>query len=51
MGKSIDRPCKIIKIGNSKGVIIDKDTLDYLDLNIGDWVIITVEKAEKKESE
>lgn len=38
------KKCKVKKIGNSKGILLDKDTLEYLDLNIGDWVIISIEK-------
>lgn len=38
------KKCKIKKIGNSKGILLDKDTLEYLDLKIGDWVIISIEK-------
>lgn len=39
---------KIKKIGNSKGIILDKDTLEYLDLKVGDWVIISIEKDKSK---
>jgi len=38
------KKCKIKRIGNSKGIIIDKDTLEYLNLDIDDWVIISIEK-------
>jgi len=38
------KKCRIKKIGNSKGIILDKDTLEYLELKIGDWVIISIEK-------
>ena len=47
------KKCKIKRIGNSKGIIIDKDTLEYLNLDLDDWVIISIEKdlskAEKEE--
>lgn len=39
-----NKKCKVKKIGNSKGIILDKETLEYLDLNIGDWIIINIEK-------
>ncbi|KKM00464.1 hypothetical protein LCGC14_1804230 [marine sediment metagenome] len=42
------KKCKIKKIGNSKGIILDKDTLEYLNLKIGDWVIINIEKDPSK---
>lgn len=53
MVRSVERKkCKIKRIGNSKGIIIDKDTLEYLNLNIDDWVIISIEKdISKAESE
>ena len=38
------KKCKIKKIGNSKGILLDKDTLEYLDLKVGDWVIVSIEK-------
>lgn len=38
------KKCRIKKIGNSKGIILDKDTLEYLDLKIGDWIIVSIEK-------
>ncbi len=42
------KKCKIKKIGNSKGILLDKDTLEYLDLKVGDWVIISLEKDYSK---
>ncbi|KKM72011.1 hypothetical protein LCGC14_1424770 [marine sediment metagenome] len=53
MVRSIERACKILRIGNSKGIIIDKDTIEYLKLDVGDMVKIKIEKVEnegKKES-
>ena len=45
MVRRIERKkCKIKTIGNSKGIIIDKETLEYLNLDIGDWVIVSIEK-------
>ncbi|KKN51817.1 hypothetical protein LCGC14_0619170 [marine sediment metagenome] len=49
MVRSIERACKILKIGNSKGIIIDKDTIEYLKLDVGDMVKITIEKVENKD--
>ncbi|KKK43611.1 hypothetical protein LCGC14_0471680 [marine sediment metagenome] len=51
MVRSIERACKILKIGNSKGIIIDKDTLEYLKLKVGDWVKIQIEKVENNEED
>lgn len=48
MRKIEKKKCRIKKIGNSKGIIIDKDTLEYLDLKIGDWVVISIEKDYSK---
>ena len=49
MVRKIERKkCKIKKIGNSKGLILDKDTLEYLNLKLGDWVIINIEKDTSK---
>ena len=45
MERKIDNVGKLIRIGNSKGIIIDKDTLDYLGIEIGDLVKITIEKV------
>jgi len=49
MVKNIEKLGRIIKIGNSKGVIIDKDILEYLDLDIGDAVKLTIEKVNELE--
>ena len=50
MVRKIERKkCKIKRIGNSKGIIIDKDTLEYLDLDVDDWVIIDIEKDRSKQ--
>lgn len=49
MVKKIEKIGRIIKIGNSKGIIIDKDVLEYLDLDIGDAVKILIEKLENIE--
>jgi len=52
MVRKIERKkCKIKRIGNSKGIIIDKDTLEYLDLDVDDWVIIDIEKDKSKHEE
>ena len=52
MVRKIERKkCKIKRIGNSKGIIIDKDTLEYLDLDVDDWVIIDIEKDMSKNEE
>ena len=43
---------KIIKIGNSQGILIDKKNLDYLDVKIGDWVEAIIKKPDNtKEKE
>ena len=44
MVRSIEKIGRIIKVGNSKGIIIDKDVLEYLNLDIGDAIKITIEK-------
>ncbi len=48
MEKSLNRACKLIKIGNSRGVIIDKDTIEYLGLEIGCWIKLTIEKGDQQ---
>ncbi len=50
MVKKATNLSKIGKIGNSKGIIIDPDTLKYLDLKIGDWVEYTLEKKNEKDN-
>lgn len=40
---------KLTKIGNSKGVVIDKKIIEFLGLEIGDFLQLTVEKIEKKD--
>ena len=42
------KKCKIKKFGNSKVIILDKDTLEYLDLDVDDWVIVSIEKDYSK---
>jgi len=42
------RKFKIKKIGNSKGIIIDKDIAEFLNLEVGDWVEITLRKINLK---
>ncbi|KKL65274.1 hypothetical protein LCGC14_2156630 [marine sediment metagenome] len=49
MVREVKKGFKIIKIGNSQGVIIEKKTLDYLGLKAGDWVELIIKKAEKEE--
>ena len=46
MVRNIEKIGRIIKVGNSKGIIIDKDVLEYLNLDTGDAVKITIEKIE-----
>ncbi len=46
MVRSIEKIGRVIKVGNSKGIIIDKDVLEYLNLDIGDAIKITIEKLE-----
>ena len=46
MVRSIEKIGRIIKVGNSKGIIIDKDVLEYLKLDTGDAIKITIEKIE-----
>jgi len=36
---------KVKKIGNSKGIIIDKDITELLKIEVDDWVEITIKKA------
>ena len=40
---------KITRIGSSSGVIIDKKVMDLLDLKIGDYLQLTIEKLEKED--
>ncbi len=40
---------KLTKIGNSKGVVIDKKIIEFLGLEIGDFLQLTIEKIEKKD--
>lgn len=47
--REVKKGCKIIQIGNSQGVLIDKNSLEYLGLDIGDWVEVIVKKADTKE--
>ena len=47
MVKTIEKLGRIVKVGNSKGVIIDKDILEYLNLDIGDAIKLTIEKVEE----
>ena len=51
MERKIEKVGKIIRIGNSKGIVIDKDTLDYLGLEIGDMVKIQIEKVKPLKKE
>ncbi|MHA1755219.1 MAG: AbrB/MazE/SpoVT family DNA-binding domain-containing protein [Promethearchaeota archaeon] len=50
MVKEVKTVAKIIKIGNSLGNTIGKDVCDILDLKPGDYIQLTIEKIEKKES-
>jgi antitoxin component of MazEF toxin-antitoxin module len=47
--KNIQTIGKLTKIGNSKGVVIDKKVIDLLDLKLGDYLQLTIEKIEKGE--
>ena len=49
--REVKKGFKIISIGNSQGVIIDKNVLEYLDIKIGDWVEITVKKPDNNKKE
>ncbi|MFW9973415.1 MAG: hypothetical protein ACFFDF_24740 [Candidatus Odinarchaeota archaeon] len=49
MVRKIDKIGRIVRVGNSKGIIIDKDVLKYLDLDLGDAVKISIEKLEELE--
>jgi len=40
---------KLTKIGNSKGVVIDKKIIEFLGLEIGDFLQLTIKKIEKKD--
>lgn len=51
MVRKIEIVSKIIKIGNSKGITIEKKYLKYLDLDVDDIIKITIEKVEKKEKD
>lgn len=44
MEKEVTIFTKIVKCGNSKAIIIDPDTLNYLDLDIGKFVQCTIKK-------
>lgn len=46
--KSIQAVGKITKFGNSKGIILDKRVMEYLDLKIGDFIQLTIEKLPEK---
>ncbi len=50
MVREVKKGFKIIKIGNSQGVIIEKKTLEYLNLGLGDWVELIIKKAENEVS-
>jgi hypothetical protein len=38
---------KLSKFGNSKGTLFDKKVIDLLDLKVGDYLKLTIEKIEK----
>lgn len=48
MVRKIEIVGEIIRIGNSKGIILNKNILKYLDLNIGDWIKGTIEKVQEE---
>lgn len=48
MVRKIQTIGKLTKIGNSKGVVIDKKVIDLLGLNTGDYLQLTIEKIEKE---
>jgi antitoxin component of MazEF toxin-antitoxin module len=45
MVRKIEIVGEVIKIGNSKGIIIGKNIIKYLELNVGDWIKGTIEKV------
>jgi len=49
VGKTIQTLVKITKIGSSSGVIIDKKVMDLLNLKVGDYLQLTIEKLEKED--
>ena len=50
MVREVKKGYKIIKIGNSQGLIIDKNTLEYLGIGLGEWVELIIKKAENGDS-
>lgn len=49
VGKTIQTIVKITRMGSSSGVIIDKKVMDLLDLKIGDYLQLTIEKLRKED--
>ncbi len=47
--KTIQTLVKITRIGTSSGVIIDKKIMDLLDLKVGDYLQISIEKLRKED--
>lgn len=42
---------KIKQIGNSRGIIIDKDIADLIGLKVGDWCEVSIEKVIDKNND
>lgn len=51
MVREVKKGFKIVKIGNSQGVIIDKNTLEYLDVSVGNWIELVIKKAENEKED
>ncbi|HDZ16922.1 hypothetical protein LCGC14_0804720 [marine sediment metagenome] len=49
MVKEIKIYVKVKKIGNSKGIIIEKDIADLIKLEIGDYLEISLQKINKED--
>lgn len=49
--KKIEKIGKIVGIGNSKGLIIDRVSLEYLGVDKGDMVKFIVENVEDKDND
>ena len=49
--REVKKGFKIITIGNSQGVLIDKNVLEYLDIKLGEWVEITIKKPDNNKKD
>lgn len=47
----MEYPAEIIRVGNSKGVIVPLIVVNHLGLETGDLVKVSVEKVRKQEEE